>query len=118
MRRAKEVKVINRWKANDFDGELPIGGEDEEMVGTAMKMANGVGQLQGIVADSMPVVQPMTWFDFYGTQIKTEIDKDRTYKLMYFATWFTCINYVINFFVYASKCSNPNSKPFNFAFFS
>lgn len=66
MRRAKEVKVINRWKANDFDGEIPIGGDDEEMLGTAMKMANGVGQLQGIVADSMPVVQPMTWFAFYG----------------------------------------------------
>ena len=66
MRRAKEVKVINRWRADDFNGEIPIGGDDEEMLGTAMKMANGVGQLQGIVADSMPVVQPMTWFAFYG----------------------------------------------------
>lgn len=66
MRKAKEVKVINRWRAKDFDGEIPIGGDDEEMLGTAMKMANGVGQLQGIVADSMPVVQPMTWFAFYG----------------------------------------------------
>ena len=25
---------------------------------------------------------------------------------------------LLNYFVYASKCSNPNSKPFNFAFFS
>ena len=66
MRRAKEVKVINRWRADDFNGEIPIGGDDEEMLGTAMKMANGVGQLQGIVADSMPVVQPITWFGFYG----------------------------------------------------
>jgi len=66
MRKAKEVKVINRWRAKDFDGEIPIGGDDEEMLGTAMKMANGVGQLQGIVADSMPVIQPMTWFGFYG----------------------------------------------------
>ena len=66
MRRAKEVKVINRWRADDFNGEIPIGGDDEEMLGTAMKMANGVGQLQGIVADSMPVIQPMTWFAFYG----------------------------------------------------
>lgn len=65
MRRAKEVKVINRWKAEDFDGEIPIGG-DEEMLGTAMKMANGVGQLQGVVQDSMPIIQPVTWFGFYG----------------------------------------------------
>lgn len=65
MRRAKEVKVINRWKAEDFDGEIPIEG-DEEMLGTAMKMANGVGQLQGVVQDSMPLVQPVTWFGFYG----------------------------------------------------
>lgn len=66
MRKAKEVKVINRWRAKDFDGEIPIGGDDEEMLGTAMKMANGVGQLQGIVEDSMPIIQPMTWFGFYG----------------------------------------------------
>ena len=66
MRKAKEVKVINRWRAKDFDGEIPIGGDDEEMLGTAMKMANGVGQLQNIVTDSMPVVQPMAWFGFYG----------------------------------------------------
>lgn len=31
-----------------------------------MKMAEGVGQLQGVVEDSMPVIQPMTWFGFYG----------------------------------------------------
>ena len=36
------------------------------MLGTAMKMAEGVGQLQGVVEDSMPVIQPMTWFGFYG----------------------------------------------------
>ena len=57
MRKAKEVKVINRWRASEFDGEIPIGGDDEEMLGTAMKMANGVGQLQGIVEDSMPIVK-------------------------------------------------------------
>tara|TARA_B100000900_G_scaffold43834_2_gene32661 strand:- start:12939 stop:13466 length:528 start_codon:yes stop_codon:yes gene_type:complete len=66
MRKAKEVKVINRWRADDFDGEIPIEGDDEEMLGTAMKMANGVGQLQGVVQDSMPLVQPITWFGFYG----------------------------------------------------
>ena len=66
MRRGKEVKVVNDGEAEDFDGEIPIGGDDEEMLGTAMKMANGVGQLQGIVEDSMPVIQPMTWFSFYG----------------------------------------------------
>ena len=66
MRKAKEVKVINRWRADDFDGEIPIEGDDEEMLGTAMKMANGVGQLQDVVQDSMPLIQPATWFGFYG----------------------------------------------------
>lgn len=65
MRKAKEVKVINRWRASEFDGEIPIDGDDE-VLGTAVKMANGVGQLQGIVEDSMPVIQPITWFAFYG----------------------------------------------------
>jgi hypothetical protein len=64
MRRAKEVKVINRWKAEDFDGEIPIGG-DEEMLGTAMKMANGVGQLQGLVEDSQPFWSPFVYHAFY-----------------------------------------------------
>ena len=49
MRKAKEVKVINRWRTDDFDGEIPIGGDDEEMLGTAMKMANGVGQLLSLI---------------------------------------------------------------------
>lgn len=66
MRRAKEVKVVRRWRTDEFDGEIPIGGDGEEMLGTAMKMAEGVGQLQGLVEDSMPVIQPMTWFGFYG----------------------------------------------------
>lgn len=66
MRRGKEVKVVRRWRTDEFDGEIPIGGDDEEMLGTAMKMAEGVGQLQGVVEDSMPVIQPMTWFGFYG----------------------------------------------------
>lgn len=66
MRRAKEVKVINRWKANDFDGEIPIGGDDEEMLGTAMKMANSYGQLGVAVSDAMPVIQPALWLAFYG----------------------------------------------------
>ena len=65
MRKAKEVKVINRWRADEFDGEIPIDGDDE-VLGTAVKMANGVGQLQGIVEDSMPIIQPLTWFAFYG----------------------------------------------------
>jgi len=66
MRRGKEVKAVRRWRTDEFDGEIPIGGDDEEMLGTAMKMAEGVGQLQGVVEDSMPVIQPMTWFGFYG----------------------------------------------------
>ena len=66
MRKAKEVKVINRWRADDFNGEIPIGGDDEEMLGTAMKMANGYNQLGASISDAMPVIQPMTWFGFYG----------------------------------------------------
>jgi hypothetical protein len=62
-RKAKEVKVIHRWKPED-DGEIPI--EGDEMLGTAMNMANNMGQLQGIVEDSMPIIQPLTWFGFYG----------------------------------------------------
>ncbi len=65
MRKGKEVKVVRRWRTDDFDGEIPIDG-DEEVLGTAMKMAEGVGQLQGVVEDSMPIIQPMTWFGFYG----------------------------------------------------
>ena len=49
-RNAKEVKVIHRWKADEFDGEIPIGG-DEEMLGTAMKVANQVGNFQDSVAE-------------------------------------------------------------------
>jgi hypothetical protein len=66
MRRAKEVKVINRWRADDFNGEIPIGGDDEEMLGTAMKMANGYNQLGASLSDAMPVIEPMAWFAFYG----------------------------------------------------
>jgi amino acid permease len=63
MRSAKQVKVIHRWKAED-DGEIPIG--EDEMLGTAMNLANNMGNLQGIVEDSMSVIQPITWFAFYG----------------------------------------------------
>lgn len=66
MRKAKEVKVINRWRADDFNGEIPIGGDDEEMLGTAMKMANGYNQLGFAFSDTMPIVRPMAWFSFYG----------------------------------------------------
>ena len=65
MRKAKEVKVINRWRADDFDGEIPIEGDDEEMLGTAMKMANSVGQIQGIVEDSQPLWSPLLYHFFY-----------------------------------------------------
>ena len=63
MRSAKQVKVIHRWKAED-DGEIPIG--EDEMLGTAVNLANNMGNLQGIVEDSMPIVRPITWFAFYG----------------------------------------------------
>ena len=65
MRRGKEVKVINRWKADEFNGEIPIGG-DEEMLGTAMNMANNLGDLAEAASKSMTVVRPLTWFALYG----------------------------------------------------
>ena len=65
MRNAEEVKVVHRWRADDFDGEIPLSGDDE-MLGTAMKMANGVGQLSGIVEDSKPAIQTAAWLSFYG----------------------------------------------------
>jgi hypothetical protein len=65
MRKAKEVKVINRWKADEFNGEIPIGGGDE-MLGTAMKMANGMGQLGDLAENSKAVVRPLSWLALYG----------------------------------------------------
>lgn len=65
MRRGKQVRVVNRWRADEFDGEIPIGGDDEEMLGTAMKMANGVGQIQGIVEDTQPFWAPAVYHAFY-----------------------------------------------------
>lgn len=65
MRKAKEVKVVRRWRTDEFDGEIPIGGDDEEMLGTAMKMAEGVGQIQGIVEDTQPFWAPAVYHAFY-----------------------------------------------------
>jgi hypothetical protein len=65
MRKGKQVRVVNRWRADEFDGEIPIGGDDEEMLGTAMKMANGVGQIQGIVEDTQPFWAPAVYHAFY-----------------------------------------------------
>tara|TARA_R110001592_G_scaffold216663_1_gene470272 strand:+ start:13 stop:552 length:540 start_codon:yes stop_codon:yes gene_type:complete len=66
MRKRKEVKVINRWKADEFNGEIPIGGDEEEMLGTAMNMANNLGDLAEAASKSMTVVRPLTWFMLYG----------------------------------------------------
>ena len=66
MRRGKEVKVINRWKADEFNGEIPIGGDEEEMLGTAMNMANNLGDLAEAASKSMTVVRPLSWFALYG----------------------------------------------------
>ena len=65
MRKAKEVKVVRRWRTDEFDGEIPIGGDDEEMLGTAMRMAEGVGQIQGIVEDTQPFWAPAVYHAFY-----------------------------------------------------
>ena len=54
---AKEVKVIHRWRADEFDGEIPIGG-DEEMLGAAMKVANHVGNLEDKVAEATEIMAP------------------------------------------------------------
>lgn len=65
MRKAKEVKVINRWKAEDFDGEIPIGG-DEEMLGTAMKFASHMSGASEAVGLLKKAPGPLMYFGFYG----------------------------------------------------
>jgi hypothetical protein len=65
MRKAKEVKVINRWKAEDFDGEIPIGG-DEEMLGTAMKFASHMSGASEALGLLKKVPGPLMYFGFYG----------------------------------------------------
>ena len=65
MRKAKEVKVINRWRADDFDGEIPIEGDDEEMLGTAMKIA--ASNMSGAISDAVESAPgPLMYFGFYG----------------------------------------------------
>ena len=54
---AKEVKVIHRWRADEFDGEIPIDG-DEEMLGTAMKVANQVGDIKDSVEQMGEIAAP------------------------------------------------------------
>ena len=88
MRRGKQVRVINRWRADEFDGEIPIGGDDEEMLGTAMKMANGVGQIQGIVEDTSLFGHPWFYHAFYtgggfaGNGLARLLTKDEDKKLI------------------------------------
>ena len=55
---AKEVKVIHRWRADEFDGEIPIGG-DEEMLGAAMKGANQAGFIQDKAAEVAEIAGPV-----------------------------------------------------------
>ena len=57
-RNAKEVKVIHRWKADEFDGEIPIGG-DEEMLGAAMKVASQVNGIQDSIAEATEIAMPV-----------------------------------------------------------
>ena len=59
---AKEVKVIHRWRADEFDGEIPIGG-DEEMLGTAMKVASHVNGISDAVESAMPVFRNTVWLN-------------------------------------------------------
>jgi len=54
---AKEVKVIHRWRADEFDGEIPIGG-DEEMLGTAMKVASQVNGIRDTAEDVIEIAAP------------------------------------------------------------
>ena len=63
MRKAKEVKVINRWRADDFDGEIPIEGDDEEMLGTAMKVASHMNGISDAVESAMPVIRNTVWLN-------------------------------------------------------
>ena len=66
MRKAKEVKVINRWRADDFDGEIPIEGDDEEMLGTAMKFASHMSGASEAVGLVKKAPGPLMYFGFYG----------------------------------------------------
>lgn len=66
MRKAKEVKVINRWRADDFDGEIPIEGDDEEMLGTAMKIASNMGGASEAWSLLKKAPAPLMYFGFYG----------------------------------------------------
>ena len=54
---AKEVKVIHRWRADEFDGEIPIGG-DEEMLGTAMKVASHVNGIRDTATEVVEIAGP------------------------------------------------------------
>jgi hypothetical protein len=56
-RNAKEVKVIHRWRADEFDGEIPIGG-DEEMLGTAMKVASQVNGIRDTAGEVIEIAAP------------------------------------------------------------
>ena len=68
---AKEVKVIHRWRADEFDGEIPIGG-DEEMLGTAMKVASHVNGISDAVESAMPVFRNTVWLNAsYENSVKT-----------------------------------------------
>jgi len=88
---AKEVKVIHRWRADEFDGEIPIGG-DEEMLGTAMKVANQVGNFQDSVAEGVekaaPVIKNAVWLNAHivgaflttNSLFKLAFKNDRAYQ--------------------------------------
>ena len=96
-RNAKEVKVIHRWKADEFDGEIPIGG-DEEMLGTAMKVASQVSGIQDQIAEgvetAMPVIKNAVWLNAHvaGAFLATNslyrlANKDVTYMGKNIISW-------------------------------
>ncbi|MDB2565318.1 hypothetical protein N9X64_00210 [bacterium] len=79
MRKAKEVKVINRWRADDFNGEIPIGGDDEEMLGAAIKIADHMSGIPEAIESAKPAVKTAVWLNAHvlgaivGTTAATKI---------------------------------------------
>ena len=90
---AKEVKVIHRWRADEFDGEIPIGG-DEEMLGTAMKVAGHMNGISDAFESAMPVITNSVWLNAHvaGPFLTTNslfklANKDVTYMGKNVVSW-------------------------------
>ena len=59
-RQAKKVKVIHRWKA-DETGDIPL--EDDNMFGTAMKIAGHMNGIPEVIETVKPAVKNAAWLN-------------------------------------------------------